>query len=276
MDVFDDSRSRSAGFAIKKWGLSNFWLDEEDMINKIDLCEASLHGLVAHRPGHWISHRLQSYGTFAELDSNVNFGAAFEAAEQPHRTTAKLVSFALHEVKAGHAVFLLFKNPVPRWKKRKAVRTVTDDGLSEFELSSDGEPDETDAIIPPVGKELPLSIEPDDTDAIIPPVGKQRPFSVYKSHGYFEMSLRRRGAMLVGYTLFYRGQYFLKGPLVSCDKRFTTMERIAYATFQKAYEELVYNETRSERFRGYDNIESQKYFTVLSGPVFSERSIGLM
>ncbi len=107
-------------------------------------------------------------------------------------------------------------------------------------------------------------------------MGKELPLSVYKSHGYFEMSLRRRGAVLVGYTLFYRGQYFLRGPVVSCDKSFTTMERIAYATFQKAYEELISNETRRERFRGFDNIKAQKYFTVLSGPIFSGRSIGLV
>ena len=113
--------SKSSGFQIKKWGDNNFWTDAVGMSHKLESldCVTSLYGLFTHRPQHWIAHLLQSSGSFVHLDSNVNHGGSFEAADQESLNVAELVQFAHSAVSAGDSVYLLFKSHAPLWSNWK-------------------------------------------------------------------------------------------------------------------------------------------------------------
>jgi hypothetical protein len=222
------------GFGIKQWADHNFWTDVPGMVQKFKSPDCNLYGLVTHQPQHWIAHRLQSSGFFVELDSNINSGGSFVAADQVHLTVEAMVDYAEKAVQSGESVFLLFKNPPPRWKNSRS-RKATDADLERVDLISSSEK------------------ENDETT----PSGKLR-FFIWKSVGRFHMSLNRcHSGLIKGYEVYHCGEHFLTGPFYGTQKNFTKLEKIAIQIFQESFEEKIFKETNPAREASYDRYESQ-------------------
>ena len=122
-DVFH--KARTAGFSVKQYR-SEHWEDSVGMQNILEIWARAgvLRGLIFNTPGHFIAHRLQSTGCFAEIDSQHHHSWTY-------RTTRELVAHTAAWVKARHPVYVILQTESGKPASRKnATNKQTYDNIS--------------------------------------------------------------------------------------------------------------------------------------------------